>query len=457
MQVSRLGSLVFALVAPGCLAGPPDVGAGETDESDSDPGSTSAVETETSPSSTSATSVGTTEATSVEESGSSGEPCMLGDPGCAAPGETIWNAVFGGAGNDGAYSMVVEGDAVVVGGEWTMGASNVPWMLSVALDDGAQNWQAMADNGEGGAVTRGIAALGDGRVAGVGTVNETMLGSSTWLDVRDGSGGTIASHSFMPTTVNWLLGAALSNDRLWMTGFASHTSDPQQPFPLLLSYHTVGGSAWTLDYNSVDTGELESFEGATFELAFTGLGDIIAVGYVIGNGQDAAILHFTSDGQLLESLLDIGGDFDDGFTAVAMDPDGSAVAVGRDGTSPTTADVLIYRFSVGDSVVPGEATTWGDGPFTSVNGFARDGDTLFLAAGTSTDPALSGPSFDTAILRWDGDATEPTWVQTYAPDSPGRDYGSDVALAPDDTIVVCGVMTPEGSTEGDAWVRRIAR
>jgi hypothetical protein len=330
-------------------------------------------------------------------------------------------------------------------------------MVSVALGDGAENWQATGDNGEGGAVTRGVAAVGDGRVAGVGTVNETMFGSSKWLDVRDASGGTIATDSIMPTTVTLLLGAALSNDRLWMTGFASHSSDPQQPFPLLLSYHTAGGAAWTLDYNSIDTAELESFEGATFDLAFTGLGDIIAVGYIVGSGQDAAILHFTASGELLDSVLDIGGEFDDGFTAVALDPDGSAVAVGRDGTSAGTADLLIYRFSVGDSVVAGEAMTWGDAPYTSVNGLARDGETLFLAAGTSADPALSGPAFDTAIIRWDGDATEPTWVQTYAPDAPGRDYGSDVALAPDDTIVVCGVMTPEGSTEGDAWVRRIAR
>ena len=452
LRPAGIPALTLALAAFGCFGDPPRTGSGTDDSAEAGSGTTTG--TETSSTGEPETTLGTLEG-SGESSGD--PPCDPETSECVGPGETMWTIELGDAGNDGTYTVVVDGQRVVVGGELASGGGSVPWMVELDLADGTERWSEAGEVGEGLSVVRGLATVGDGVVAGVGSVEGMPTSGAGWLDVRDSMGAQIAAHRYTNATNSFLIGAAVTGGHLWAAGFASDTGDPAQGYPLLLSYQPQGENAWALDFDSLLTGQLSMFEGALFDVAFTPTGDLIAVGYVLNDGQDAVIMQFTAGGDYVDTPVTIGGEYDDGFVGVEIDSDGSGVAVGRDEKGQAISDVLIVPFQFGDSLVAGAARTWSDTPFASANEFARDGDALFIAVGTSHDPELLGPGFDSEIVRFDGDAAEPTWVVPFAADSPGRDYAADVALAPDDTIVVCGVFTPEGTGNGDGWVRRLKR
>jgi hypothetical protein len=302
-------------------------------------------------------------------------------------------------------------------------------------------------------VLRGLTVV-DGRLVGVGSSQSgaTVRASAHWF-ASDGAASW--SDWQQPGGNSYMLAALPDASGFWSIGYWMVGPDQLQP---LLLHYAGDGSGFALDWSSADVGVLADIEGQLFDADVAPSGDLVIVGsFQTGTSHDAGVLLVSAGGDLVDGPVLVGEGYEDGFVEVDVADDGSVVAVGNIGTGPTAWDMLIARFTVEGSIQPGPTTTWGDAAFTHANGFARDGDALFVALGTSDDPNLSAASFETSILRWDGDATEPTWTVPFADDSPNRDYGSDVELAADGTIVACGVMTPAGTENGPAWVRKIVR
>lgn len=381
--------------------------------------------------------------------------CVAGGPDCLAPGATVWTVVLGGENNDGAYAIAIDGDQTVVAGEEGTPGGSAPWLARLDAD-GATSWTRATEVGEGTNVLRDVVAVGGGDVAAVGSLAAGVQIQGL-LEARDLAGASIASISYSGADVVALLGMIADDDgAIWTVGSAAFgRSEPAQP---LVLHYLPAAEGWSVDFSSVETGALGSLEGALFAIDHAPNGDLVAVGHLRDGGPpDAAILRFSAGGELLDTPATFGGPDADDFTGVSVDAEGHGIAVGRRGIGPTGSEILLVRFELGDVIAATAEQTWGDAPFTVANGFARDGDTIFIAAGTSADPSLSAASFDSAILRWDADASEPAWVVALEDDSPGRDFASDVALAPDGTLVACGVLTPAGSENGDAWIRKLAR
>jgi hypothetical protein len=381
--------------------------------------------------------------------------CVVGDPGCLTPGATVWTVVLGGDDNDGAYAIAIDDDQIVVAGEEGTPGGSAPWLARLEAD-GATLWTHATAVGEGSNTLRDVVAVGGGDAAAVGSLAAGAQIQGLF-EARDVTGASIVSTSYSGADIVALLGMTADDEgAIWAVGSASFgRSAPAEP--LVLHYVPAAGG-WSVDFSSVESGALGSFEGALFGIDHAPNGELVAVGHLRDGGpSDAAILRFSAGGELLDTPVTFGGPDADDFIGVAVDAEGRGVAVGRRGNGPTGSEILIVRFELGDVLAATSEHTWGDAPFTVANGFARDGDTIFIAAGTSADPSLTAASFDSAILRWDADESEPTWVVPLEADSPGRDFASDVALAPDGTLVACGVLTPVDGENGDAWIRKLAR
>jgi hypothetical protein len=303
---------------------------------------------------------------------------------------------------------------------------------------------------------RGVAAVAGEGVAGVGSAN---AGSDPHglFEVRDDTGASVALLPFQANTTDFLLGVVAGPNSALAVGLTSPLGDGSMATPLLIGYRLDGPGNWVFDWASSDTGQLDGFVGQLFDVATLPDGSIVAVGSIIAGDEtsDAGVMLFAPGGDYVDGPAIVGEGHDDDFTGVGVGEDGSVIAVGRLGSDGGGARLLIARFTVGNSIESDWTRTWGETVFSNANGVARDGDALFIAAGTAEDP--SSGELDTAILRWDGDADAPTWVVPYAEDSPGLDFAGDVALGPESTIVACGAFTPPGADTTDAWIRKLHR
>lgn len=436
----RFGSLSTVVIA-GCFTDPPgastDIDTGDSTSS-ADPADATVDASDGS-------------SASVDE-GSTG-PCAPADPACVGPGETIWEHAFGGAGHDAVYDLIVdENGDVVLAGEYGAAGGSEPWFARFDADGNAA-WSEPTALGEGADAIRGLARMGAGDILGVGWQHVATT-NDAYLETRDASGTTVASTTYDGGADDYLVSVLRREGSLFGVGFMQLVG-ASEPTPLLLR-HAIDGLA--LEHSSVELGTFADVEGQLFGIAAAPNGNLVVVGTVRGpdGSYDASVQLVTPEGAMVGAPSTFGGPIDDDFFVVDVDETGSGIAVGRS-TSDEGSEVLMLHFTVdGDTVSEVWQYSWTEAPFTYANGFARDGDTVFIATGTTTDPAV-GAAYDAMILRWDGRAGEPTWTVPFAEDWPYRDYASDVELAPDGTLVACGVVSTDEADQGDAWVRKLAR
>jgi hypothetical protein len=444
LRPRRFGSL-GALVVAGCFQDPPPADSTGS-EGDSGGASTSVA--------TADTTAGESEGGSVDGA-SSGGPCAQEDPTCVEPGETIWEVLVGGAGHDAAYTLIVDDDGdVVVAGEYASGGGSDPWFTRFDAD-GNEAWSYPTASGEGVDAIRGLALMGGGVVLGVGWQHVTTTGDA-YVEARDASGTTVASTTYDGGADDFLISVLRRDDSLFSVGFMQ-LADTSEPTPLLLR-HAIDADALLLEHASVEHGTFDGVEGQLFGVAAAPNGNLVVVGALRGRAgsYDASVQIVSPEGTLVSDPVTFGGSEYDDFYVVDVDETGSGVAVGRS-ISDVGSEILMVHFTVdGDTVSSQWEYSWTEAPFTYANGFTRDGDTVFIATGTTTDPAVP-EAYDAMILRWDGTASEPTWTVPFAADAPHRDYASDVALSPDGTLVACGVVSPDENDLGDAWIRKLAR
>jgi hypothetical protein len=450
--------LALALAPASCLTDVPGLAAEtetETDGSDDATSPTSAPGSTGADDDADADADASAEGTVDDSDGSSdGTPCEDGDPECMDPGEAVWTVVLGEAGYDAAYALAVDGDRVLVVGERnSVGADSAPWSVRLAGADGAMQWERVSSANPGHSDLRGIVPMGDGRSIAVGNVPGESVKTAGYMEARDDAGESGFAPTYEYANTNYLLGV-LADDA---GGFhaVGYTGEPPGSIPLVLHYSANMSGGWEYDISSDDLGVF-GFEGQLFGLDHAPNGNLVIVGArVVGDNSDAMVLVTNPQGDLLDEYM-TGGAMDDGFVDVDVDADGLGVAIGRTATGDDSGEVLMLHFTLGDSLVSDWEHSWSEVMSTNANGFARDGDTVYIAAGTLDDPK-DFTAYDSLVIRWDGENEEPTWAVPFEPDMAGRDYAMDVALYDDATIVACGVLTPDDADVEDAWIRRLAR
>ncbi len=383
-------------------------------------------------------------------------PCEDADPQCMDPGETVWTFVSGAPGYDAAYAVAVEGDRVLVVGERNAGRTNsAPWAAELAGADGNVTWDQVAPANVGHSDLRAVVPVDADRSLAVGNTPGEGVKTAGYVESRNAAGESGFSHSYSGiANTNYLLGLVLDD----AGGFhaVGYSGALPESTPLLLHYTPGAGNGWNYESSSEDTAAFSDYPGQFFGVDIAPNGNLVLVGSrALGDFSDAMVLLATPDGQVLDEYV-TGGDQHDGFVDVDVDAEGNGIAVGRIGTSGDNGDMLMLHFTVGDALEPGWEQPWGDAISTNPNGFARDGDTVFVAAGVLDDP--DDPyAYDSLVLRWDGEAAGPTWAVPFEVGMPGGDYAMDVALFDEDTIIACGVVTADGGDDQDGWVRRLAR
>lgn len=456
-----LGVLALGLVPAGCLTDAPALEEETDTSSDTDVGTEDATSPTSAPEDTGTDADADADATASADGSSDGTdgsnddaPCDDEDPECMDPGATVWTFVSNVPGYDAAYAIAAEGDRVLVVGERNAGRTNsAPWAAQLAGADGSVAWDMVASVNVGHSDLRAVVAVDADRSLAAGNTPGESVKAAGYLEGRDAAGESGFTHSYSGiSNTNYLLGLLLDD----AGGFhaVGYTGDFPESTPLLLHYTMGAGNSWNLDTSSDDTALFADYQGQLFGVDVAPNGNLVLVGSrSVGDFSDAMVLLTTPDGQVVDESF-TGGDLHDGFVDVDVDAAGNGIAVGRVGTEGDNGDLLMLHFTVGDALEPGWEHAWGDAISTNPNGFARDGDTVFVAAGMLDDP--DDPyAYDSLVLRWDGDAAEPTWAVPFEASMPGGDYAMDVALFDDETIVACGVVT--GKDDQDAWVRRLAR
>jgi len=199
-------------------------------------------------------------------------------------------------------------------------------------------------------------------------------------------------------------------------------------------------------------------------LANTPDGHIIAVGTTTSPDGDfpaqpgktgarlysAVAASFTSDGKLVWARA-YGGSKADGFTGVAVNPDGSIIVVGYtgspDGDFPKTTNDQLGLAGQSDAVIAG-LTPNGDLIWAKTYGGTRndqfsavavggDGSIALVGSTSSLDgsfprPPLSG--YNTGIIAKATPTGNITWAHTYA----SNDTLTGVAVAPDGSVIAVG-------------------
>ncbi|MFO0636247.1 MAG: hypothetical protein U0168_25735 [Nannocystaceae bacterium] len=380
---------------------------------------------------------------------SSGSGC--GDD-CPEPGTAIWTLVEGGQGNDYAGGVAEVADGFVVVGSRATDGDSLPWTLGVSAD-GQMRWSESSGVALGPGNLRRVAAIGAWSVAvGQARSGDLELG---YLEARDGDGVLSWSQSVTEQSYGVLLGVMPLGDGFRAFGLMSSRPGGGSSNSLLRDYVPTRPGQFEPDPAQVpeQLPAVELFAGQPL-----GNGLVVAVGLTRElDPPSAAIMVLDPDGTLHDQVYTHSGEGEQVFSSVVVRDDGVIVAAGHAfGASGSGGQLLLVRYGLGDDLVlePLSETSWGDRPFAIANALAVDGNAVFVGAGVS-DAAGASVTYDAAIMRYDGDASDPSWVVPYAQDSPGRDYVSDLLIASDGTLVACGVYSPDGDDVGDIWVRKL--
>lgn len=446
----RTAALVALAQLVACFKDAPSIGTSDATQSDSgsSDGSTDGPSTSNDPTITTQADDSSDTSTASTDDGPS-----CSDPPCVEPGTALWTTILGEAGSDGAYSVLVQDDAVFAFGERAQGGGTDPWMGRLAIADGSVEWESTSPSNEGITVLRGatiingtLVAVGATEAGGIynGFFQAGSTTGSALFDVALGELGTAFLLDVIPSVdgaiaVGWFdAGVGLEP---WLVELVGDEGQ------------------WTLQRDSHDEGTFLDMQGALFSVVARGDGSMVAVGFETNAASnDAVVMLLSPAGGPVGTPLVVGGAADDDFTQIGLVDDNTAIAVGRQSTEGNDSQIAIATVGLtgeGPSMV--EMRLWTDGASMVANGMANDGDTVFIAAGLSDNPDLPAEAFESRVMRFDAGQDTPTWVAPFEVDSPGRDYAADVAIVDDETIVVCGVATTGDDAGGNLWVRRIQR
>jgi len=223
------------------------------------------------------------------------------------------------------------------------------------------------------------------------------------------------------------------------------------------------GNSWTAILGGSDDDHIWSVasapDGSVYAVGFTGSTDGTFPA-THGGICDAVAIKFTSDG-ILEWAKTFGGSQDDAFRSVAVNADGSIIAVGytssSDGDFGTTeglGDALIVKISSNGDIVWSD--TFGgseDDQFNSVAitktgdifavGYTRSTDGDFPSSHTGPIDVFGQQPSDAIVVKVAADG-HPMWTRTYGGSS--DDMFNAVAITADNGIVVVGSTA---SDDGD--------
>ncbi len=295
-----------------------------------------------------------------------------------------------------ARSVAIQPDGrIVIAGTGNNGA-NIDIVLLRLLADGSLDTSFDGDSGIGNGIVvtqpgqgndqaYAVTVRPDGKIvvagyySGAASIDTVLLRylSSGSLDPAFGTGG-IAAHAFSPSDTDEALSMALQPDGKIVIAGCIRTPGIANDF--LVARLLENGSR---DDSFAATGLLVvPFSNATdiaFGVALQNDGKIIAVGFGSnGSNNDFAVSRVNTDGTLDVTfgmsgkvLTMVGSSVDNGV-AIAVQPDGKAVVVGR--TVAATADFGVVRYLSGTATVSGRILTATGAPLRSADVFLRDPD-----------------------------------------------------------------------------------
>jgi len=366
-----------------------------------------------------------------------------------SPGSAIWTVVEESDAFLGAYTVAVTpGGDIIAAGATTVGEGNATWIARYDAD-GEKQWDAIGGEGGYNDVFRGLAITEDDRVIASGTHRTEGQLDVGYLAIYSADGEASGLQELPFGITSYLIGAELgSGDQLLAFGGV----DDGEQRPLVASFGPFGGG-WQYELSTEDSMAFAGQTGLVFDAAQLPDARWIGVGFTMtrGGGTRAAAWLLQPDGSDAQPY-EFGDNGTDQFIDVELDDDVIHV-VGRQAAGDDDGEVWLAELSMGDSVTIAWEATWADKSFNAANALAVADGVRFVAASTNDGTAMGG--YDTRVLRWDGTNAEPTWVSPFAADAPGRDYPGDVAVAPDGTVVVVGVVASPDGGEDTAWIRKL--
>ncbi len=362
--------------------------------------------------------------------------------------DTLWSAVYGGADDDGASSVVVDlnGNYVVAGYTYSYGSgySDV-WILKLDAETGDTLWSAVY-GGTYSEGAEGVVVAPDGNyiVAGY-TYSYGAGGSDLWLLKVDSSDGSLLwSRTFGSTDDDGAYSLAIDDSGyVIIAGYT--TSAPYRDGYLLKVDADTGGLIWSRVYGGTSTDEF-------YAVSVDGNGDYILAGRTnspSGGYFDVWMVKVNSSGDLLWERT-YGGSLDDGAADVVVDNGGNYVVAGRtilDINDYNDIWILKLEPDNGDTLWTRVFSTSEPEGATAVS-LLEDGN--YVVAGLTS----IGGTWDAWVmgLTQQGDSL---WGEIYG----GSDSDGATSLAVDGSgnIVVAGYTGSFGSGFSDVWVLKLTQ
>jgi hypothetical protein len=448
-------ALVFVLgCAAACFNESPlmdDDGSGSGSETTRSDGSTTGESTGETTETSAITSVDTSSSTDVPGECGNGvvdarEQCDGAEvctPECTwmIGGLEIWTEIVDGAGaiNDRAYAVDIAPDGrIVVAGEVTSGGSDIDAWLRTYDPEGNQGWTVIPWSLPGEDVTRGLVVDDDGTAFVCGWLS-TQMGPDRWAGAYSAAGDELWLNQYSDLAgPDRCRGLALTEAHALVA-----VGEGNVPSDILVSEISIASGS-SVPIGSFSGTEVDPSNDGALGLLPHGDGIIVGGWVARESGQEGFIGRFALTGNLEWWYGDGTAGGAETIDVILFD----GVGFHGFGASDTAGDQRAIKMYLDGAGNPTGVVFFGGETLRSIEGGAVDGAGNFVLAGRVTA--------DTGVAAWVSKQTpdgEVLWTHVHGMDDLGDESADAVAVAPDESIVVVGYVTPGDWT--DIWIRKL--
>lgn len=361
----------------------------------------------------------------------------------AQPPDTLWTRVYGGTGNDEAYSVweTTDGGFVIAGRTNTLGSGSYDiWLLK--LDSAGDTMWTETYGGADRELGWSVEQTPDGGyIIGGGTETYAVGGEDFYMVRTDSAGDVLWTQVY----------GGVEDDEL-----ESLTQTPDGGYVMTGKTNSFGagnGDFWVLKTDVAgDTSWAKTYGGAAsdrpYEVRPTSDGGFIVAGWIGDNGFDVYAVKTDASGNAEWEKTWGYADYDGG-EGVRQTTEGGYVIVA--GTAPTgegSEDIwLIKTDALGDTVW---SKTYGGPDIDWSYGVVQTSDGSYIITGVTN--SYGAGDFDTYVVRTDS-MGDTTWTATYG--GAGYDECYEVRQTSDGGYILVGVTGSFGAGENDVYIIRL--
>jgi uncharacterized delta-60 repeat protein len=357
-----------------------------------------------------------------------------------------WIATLGGALEEQAYSIAVDGsgNVYVTGYTFGSGAGNSDVLIVKYDTSGTIQWQRTLGgaNQDGG---YGIAVDGSGNVYIAVYTGSSGAGNADVLIAKYDTSGTIQWQRTLGGASNdYGFGIAVDGSgNVYVTGL-TESSGGALANVLIAKYNSSGTIQWQITLGGAN-------QDVGYDIAVDGSGNAYIIGYTASSGagnSDVLIVKYDTSGTI-QWQRTLGGVSDDVGRSIAVDGSGNVYISGYTTSSGAGgADVLIAKYNTSGTIQ--WQRTLGGANYDYGYGIVVDGSGNVYITGTTSSSGAG--SLDVLIVKYDTSGTI-QWQRTLG--GANQDVGYDIVVDGSGNVYITGTTSSSGAGSLDVLIAKL--